>query len=562
MKLLHNLFLLLAACVVAAEDMVMFFPNGDRPVDSAGTQLTFSSVTSASSWTQVMEELKTKPGHPVTLEDAVGTIRVFDSMGREVTEPSHVRAGDEYFLVRKDKQWMWPVRDHGHRIEFSRDDVPPATDSSPALVLESVNFAPKVFFIHNLLSEDESSELIEHGASNVKRSTVGSVDIRETPGRTSEGTFESEIPSAKAIIKRVFKLLRVPYKHSRVDGLQIVRYNQSKFYNEHYDYLDDTNATPDNSLDHKTGGTNRYATVFFYLNDVPAGGQTGFTTTDLLSDEALAKLSPSLQTALSSHLDDFDGSAVNESLRMEQRMIKTCYSKLAVKPVKLGAVLFYNTDADLVFDQLTHHTGCPVLDGVKWGANLWVWDDNKDGKGVPASIDLTIHNLDPREIPMTAYWIPVNENEPRMVIGTVAFGESFKTTTYQRHVFEFDFADGKVPESFTVDFKKGLNQSIGVPLKGQQPIHREVSIEYMNDMDEHVNLYWYNAQVKSEVFQTEVMSTMSSNQNTFHSHEFRARTLDGTLVFTTTVDGSLGANQKVKMTKEFGSTVEPTHSDL
>ena len=53
MKLLHNLFLLLAACVVAAEDMVMFFPNGDRPVDSAGTQLTFSSVTSASSWTQV-----------------------------------------------------------------------------------------------------------------------------------------------------------------------------------------------------------------------------------------------------------------------------------------------------------------------------------------------------------------------------------------------------------------------------------------------------------------------------------------------------------------------------
>ena len=33
---------------------------------------------------QVMEELKTKPGHPVTLEDAVGTIRVFDSMGREV----------------------------------------------------------------------------------------------------------------------------------------------------------------------------------------------------------------------------------------------------------------------------------------------------------------------------------------------------------------------------------------------------------------------------------------------------------------------------------------------
>jgi hypothetical protein len=108
-----------------------------------------------------------------------------------------------------------------------------------------------------------------------------------------------------------------------------------------------------------------------YLNDDFEGGQTGFTVTDPLSDEDLGNLSPEIQPYFSSHKANVSNSALKETLGrdegLEMAMFDTCHTKRSVKPKKLNAVLFYNTDSNMVLNDKTLHTlrlpcagGCQV----------------------------------------------------------------------------------------------------------------------------------------------------------------------------------------------------------
>ena len=38
------------------------------------------------------------------------------------------------------------------------------------------------------------------------------------------------------------------------------------------------------------------------------------------------------------------------------------------------AILFYSQRPDGELDKNSLHGACPVLKGMKWGANLWVWN--------------------------------------------------------------------------------------------------------------------------------------------------------------------------------------------
>merc|ERR1719491_2914979 len=85
----------------------------------------------------------------------------------------------------------------------------------------------------------------------------------------------------------------------------------------------------------------------------------------------------------------------------ELGLTNDCYSKLSVKPVRLGATLFYHQEpmtGRLLSE--AQHGACPSLTGTKWGANLWIWNrprhlskpDDSSGKAPKNNIKATFQN--------------------------------------------------------------------------------------------------------------------------------------------------------------------------
>lgn len=149
------------------------------------------------------------------------------------------------------------------------------------------------------------------------------------------------------------------------------------FLQTHYDYI---GTDTDEKYRSDLGGTNRFATVLFYLNDVLEGGETVFansnghytpppdrhktteSSVDPLTGELVAKESR------------FSMGDVDEFLRVrniteyfpvdgfERNMLVRCRSNFAIRPVKLAAALFYSQLPDGSKDRNTEHGGCPVLE--------------------------------------------------------------------------------------------------------------------------------------------------------------------------------------------------------
>jgi prolyl 4-hydroxylase len=64
------------------------------------------------------------------------------------------------------------------------------------------------------------------------------------------------------------------YKEDQRDAIQILHYGQNDRYIVHTDWF--TAGGYEGWNTSVIGNTNRYATVFFYLNDVQSGGHTVF----------------------------------------------------------------------------------------------------------------------------------------------------------------------------------------------------------------------------------------------------------------------------------------------
>ncbi|CEP00487.1 hypothetical protein PBRA_001541 [Plasmodiophora brassicae] len=222
------------------------------------------------------------------------------------------------------------------------------------MVTQSV--APRVFVIEDFLSADECDHIVHLAASRgmhrslVKSTTVStswfgaSSPVVVSDERTSTNTWLSATASniVENVFIRAFDLLKIPFDADRwrqhCEDMQVLRYDVSQEYSQDDYFLP---ATTRYSR-HVQSGHNRYATLLLYLNDVAHGGETVFPR---------------------AHSTFIENGCPNSS------------SAMKIQPKKGRAVLFFSMRPDGNLDQSALHGGCPVIEGTKWAANLWFWDE-------------------------------------------------------------------------------------------------------------------------------------------------------------------------------------------
>lgn len=171
---------------------------------------------------------------------------------------------------------------------------------------------PLIVVLGNVLSEEECDELIRLSKDRVHRSKIGTGrEVNEL--RTSSSMFfqEGEYDMVTKIEKRISQIMNIPIEHG--EGLQILHYQMGQEYKAHFDFFSSTNRNP------------RISTLVMYLNDVEHGGETFF---------------PKLN--------------------------------FSVYPQKGMAVYFEYFYNDHTLNELTLHSGAPVIYGEKWAATQWM----------------------------------------------------------------------------------------------------------------------------------------------------------------------------------------------
>jgi hypothetical protein len=250
-------------------------------------------------------------------------------------------------------------------------------DPNKPVYMEVLSLTPRVFDIFNFFTRDESAGLVEKALTEtkdshrIKRSSTGSSGYNIFERRTSESGFDTHGKTAQAVKRRCFDVLGFDeYIEGHSDGLQILRYNQTKAYVAHMDWIDD-DPNHDHDFNSAKRGGNRFATILLYMTDLNPGdgGETVFVKGKPLDDTA-----PDYRTALA-ELRNSEHAALFQHGSWEEKMVAQCRSSLAVRPNSARAVLFYSQLPNGQPDPASLHGGCPVLtDEPKWAANLWVWN--------------------------------------------------------------------------------------------------------------------------------------------------------------------------------------------
>jgi prolyl 4-hydroxylase len=179
---------------------------------------------------------------------------------------------------------------------------------------------PHLALLDGFLDRDECARLIEEARGDLRPSTVlsaeGQPGTRE-PGRTSETAWleGARSPLVQRIIRRAAFVLCWPA--ANFEGLQVLRYTVGSEYRQHDDFF---RATHDAVL--RCGGQ-RVATLLMYLDTPPRGGATAF---------------PRVHTHVRAHQ---------------------------------GQALYFSYPVPDATSR-TSHAGCPVIEGEKWAATLWL----------------------------------------------------------------------------------------------------------------------------------------------------------------------------------------------
>lgn len=113
-------------------------------------------------------------------------------------------------------------------------------------------------------------------------------------------------------------------------------------------------------------------------------------------------------------------------------------------------------------DSMSLHGGCPVVEGTKWAANLWVWnrrrfglDPEESGHGKSTSISVSFEN--PTDQTVSIYWSGTK------MADLAPNGGSQNYKSFHNHKWSFKQGDVTVLEH-TIDKDDGAYQTIKVPI--------------------------------------------------------------------------------------------------
>lgn len=212
----------------------------------------------------------------------------------------------------------------------------------PETQVRQISWFPPAFVADNLLSAEECDHLVALATPEVQRSTVvGSAGTPELDTiRTSFGMFimRKQDEVVARIDKRVARFAGV--EEVQAEDMQVLRYEHGQKYGAHQD-------TFLQSALNEVDGMQRTATVLLYLSDVEFGGETAFP-------ESMAWMHP------------------EEAWREEGKYSPCGRKGVSVKAKKGRALLFFHLDEQGQPSKFSMHTGCPVLEGVKWTSTKWI----------------------------------------------------------------------------------------------------------------------------------------------------------------------------------------------
>lgn len=357
------------------------------------------------------------------------------------------------------------------------------SDNMP-IYLKVLSLNPRVFDVFNFFSREESQELVDKAVAEtsethrIKRSSTGATGYNVNSRRTSESGFDTHGKTATKVKKRCFSALGFDqYWESHGDGLQILRYNISTAYNSHLDWIAD-NAQLEHDFQSSGTGGNRFATILMYMSDMGSedGGETVFPKGWPYDVAELDRVDKNAALVV---LRESDRGDVLKQGSWEEDLVATCRSRLAIRPHSSRAVLFYSQLPDGTADPFSLHGACPVLNGTKYAANLWVWntprqgysgspikekfrkEKESNGLGSPTmefkKIKANFNNGGKDEQMRSAklyfqdqFWAELGFNDPPVGVNT-----------YEGHVWNV-MVDEKIVKTWQISEKRGLKQEFSI----------------------------------------------------------------------------------------------------